>query len=295
MRAITFLGVLLAVALGAAFHVKGQSLADVASREAERRKTISEPARIYTDKDLVGVPAEPFLPATARPSTVDATEQAAKVAQEDAARVRDAVLPANTRDGTLPALLSVHSVVVSGGQVFVELTVSSDGRVTAVRPLRTTVPFTELVTDAVRGWQFHPAEEDVEPKAVDAAGRQPRKRVESKVLVACSFRQPSYVGPTLGSDLPKDVAPESDGVPFPATTIEPPFPVMAFVSGGVLVEVQIDSSGAVAESKVVRSAPPFDEPAMAAARQWKFRPARVRGRPVPTVAYILFNFTPPRP
>ena len=34
----------------------GQTLADVARKEEERRKAISTPAKVYTNKDLTGVP-----------------------------------------------------------------------------------------------------------------------------------------------------------------------------------------------------------------------------------------------
>jgi hypothetical protein len=52
-------------------------------------------------------------------------------------------------------------------------------------------------------------------------------------------------------------------------------------------------SGTVADATVVRSMPPFDEPARTAALQWSFRPARVRGMPVPAFAYIVFGFPAP--
>ena len=47
-RSIVFGFVVLLVAQAAA----GQSLADVARREAERRKTVTKPSKIYTNEDL---------------------------------------------------------------------------------------------------------------------------------------------------------------------------------------------------------------------------------------------------
>jgi hypothetical protein len=52
-----------------------QSLADVARREAERRKQISEPAKVYTDKDLKAVP-----PPSSPPPATDAAAGAADAA-----------------------------------------------------------------------------------------------------------------------------------------------------------------------------------------------------------------------
>jgi TonB family protein len=61
----------------------------------------------------------------------------------------------------------------------------------------------------------------------------------------------------------------------------------------VLVEARVDGAGAVVGLKVMRSAPPFDEPAIDAARQWTFRPARLRGKPVTSLVYIMFGFQSP--
>jgi hypothetical protein len=49
----------------------------------------------------------------------------------------------------------------------------------------------------------------------------------------------------------------------------------------------------VADVKTIRSSPPFDGPAMAAARGWKFRPARRAGRSIDAIAYIIFAFRQP--
>jgi TonB family protein len=90
-------------------------------------------------------------------------------------------MPAQYRDGAPP---QIPIQAVGGGEVFLELSVSSDGVVSGVRTLRATAPFTEAVNDAVRSWQFRPAEEEAEPEAGKPVERKPRKRVESTVLVA---------------------------------------------------------------------------------------------------------------
>ena len=198
--------------------------------------------------------------------------------------------PARYRGGPLSEL---PVLAVGGGQVFLEVSVDPDGRVTAVKTLRTTPGFTDLVGRAVRGWQFLPAEVEVDPQPGKPPTPRPRQRIASKVLVAAAFRPPVLIGPTLG-EVPKDVASESDETPFPLTTSMPPFPPLALFSGVVLVEVQVNPNGAVGGATVVRSFPPFDDVAQAAARQWSFRPARVRGMSVSTRAYIMFGFQPPQ-
>jgi TonB family protein len=198
-------------------------------------------------------------------------------------------IPAQYRDGDLPQI-SIRAL--GGGEVFLELSVSSSGVVRSVRTLRATPPFTEAVSTVVRRWLFHPAEEELEPDAGQPVNPKPRKPVESKVLVAGLFRPPSLNTPTFGEP-PKDTASASEETLFPVTTVTPSYPPLARDAGVVLVEVRVDTGGRVADARVIRSAPPFDEPALDAARRWTFRPARVGGIPVATLAYVVFGFRQP--
>ena len=188
--------------------------------------------------------------------------------------------PARYQSGPLPTL---PATAVGGGEVLLEITVAPSGQVTAVTPLRATPPFTELVVAAVRGWRFAPA--------TQSAPASPRA-VESTVLVAGVFRPPALTGPTLGTS-PKDLAAPSMLTPFPLKLVMPPFPPMASASGVVLVEGNVDASGNVTATTVIRSAPPFDGAAQAALRQWRFRPARAGDTPRATRVYALFGFPVP--
>jgi len=197
--------------------------------------------------------------------------------------------PARYRNGPIPTL-PVLSVAVGGGQVFLEVAVSSSGEVAAVRPLRTTASFTELTVDAVQAWRFVPAEEQIEPKAGESGVKA--HPVDSKVLVAGMFRPPTLHAPTLGEAV-RDVATASDETPVPVATTMPPFPPRARNPGVVLIEARVSAVGAVVDVRVLRSAPPFDGAARDAARQWKFRPARVGGKPTTALVYMLFGFPVP--
>ena len=199
------------------------------------------------------------------------------------------LVPALYRDGALP---QIPIQAIGGGEAFLELTVNSSGVVSAVRPLRATPPFTDAMSDTVRGWQFRPAEEELEPEPGKPVDQTPRRPVESKVLVVGIFRPPTLNTPTFGEP-PKDVASPSNETPFPLVTVMPLYPPLARENGIVLVEVRVDAGGGVADAKVIRSAPPFDEPARDAARRWTFRPARVHGTSVPRLAYIVFAFRQP--
>jgi TonB family protein len=195
--------------------------------------------------------------------------------------------PARFESGSVPQP-SIRAV--GGGEVFVEVGVSAAGAVTAIRPLRDTPPFTGMLIDAVKLWTFAPAV-DGSPAALQRNRGVPMP-VASKVLVGAVFRPPALVGPTLGTQA-ADVAKPGDDAPFPVATTMPSFPTHARDGASVLLALQVDENGAVSDTTVVHSAPPFDEPARSAARVWRFRPAVVSGRAVPTLVYVIFGFPTP--
>lgn len=196
--------------------------------------------------------------------------------------------PARYGSGATPSLPALTEAV-GGGQAMFELVISPAGAVTAVTPLRTTPPFTELVAGAIGGWQFTPAEDEAIGPDGKPAGRAP---VRSMVLVAAIYRAPTLKTPTLG-ERPKNMASASVAVPFPSSTTEPPYPVQARSGGVVLIEVLVDSTGQVADAIVIGSAPPFDSAALEAARKWRFRPAREGGKTIASYVYLLFGFPEP--
>jgi TonB family protein len=182
----------------------------------------------------------------------------------------------------------VQPPMAGGGQVLLELDVSASGEVARVTVLRSTPPFTDLLRKAAGGWRFTAAREARgEPEALAA--------VDSKVLVAGSFRTPTlYNAPALG-EAPKDVALPSAEVPFPESMVAPLYPPTAHLHLGqtVLVEVDVGEDGRVTSSKAARGAAGLDAAALDAARQWRFRPARREGTAIPSVAYIVFGFREP--
>jgi TonB family protein len=202
---------------------------------------------------------------------------------------QDLASPARYRGGPVPQL---PTTTVGGGEVFVELGVDANGRMISVTPLRTTPPFSDLVLRAVSAWAFVPAEE-VQPTE-PARGDAPPARVPvaSKILVAALFRPPTLNTPTFG-EVPRDVAAASEDVALPVATVAPPYPPTAVNGGIVLLEASVDPGGRVDGAMVLRSAPPFDGAARDALMQWRFRPARWRGRPVRALVYVIFGFAVP--
>jgi TonB family protein len=203
----------------------------------------------------------------------------------------DTSVPALFKSGTIPTL-SVMSVEVGGGEVLLEVSIDRTGAVTAMKPLRETATFTERMTQAVKTWQFTPAEADI-PMVRRKPGGPTTEAVETKVLVAGVFRRPSVIGVTFGEPI-KDVAAASDDIPFPTSVVTPPYPPGTMSPGVVLVEVRVDASGNVTDAKLRIPSAGFESAALSTARQWKFRPAKPGGGAAASVAYIVFGFPVPK-
>jgi len=274
----------LLAALGGADVLAGQTLGGLAQQEEERRKAIKAPARVITDKDLKPVPgpapdAAPTPPApTASPTGTVPVEERVPVAA------------AQYRDGALPR---IPVEAISGGEVLLEVTVSSAGRVTGVKTLRHTPPFTDALTASVRSWQFRPAEDAAAPKQGEVPDPKTRKPVESKVLVIGVFRPPALYSTTLG-DAPKDVAVPADEIPFPlASATMPLYPPLAVTDAVVLTELRVAVDGKIANAAVVRPVAGFDQPTLDAIRTLVLRPARIHGMAAAKFAYVVSGFRRP--
>ena len=93
----TFLACLLALTMtAAAAPLRAQSLADVSRAEEQRRKTIKNPSKVYTNQDLASVPP----PAAPAETTADAPVEEAKPegAADTAKPAADADAAAEVRD-----------------------------------------------------------------------------------------------------------------------------------------------------------------------------------------------------
>jgi TonB family protein len=76
--------------------------------------------------------------------------------------------------------------------------------------------------------------------------------------------------------------------------VRPVYPPEAFaagISGMVILEVVIDTSGNVETAKVLRSIPMLDQAALDAVRGWQFTPTQLNGAAVPVIMTVTVNFT----
>jgi protein TonB len=107
---------------------------------------------------------------------------------------------------------------------------------------------------------------------------------------------------------------ESPGGPGPSETgngatrvggkIEPPTRVayvppaypeiarQARIGGVVVLDCTIDQDGRVVDVRVISGHPLLNEAALSAVRQWRYRPTRLNGVPIPVLMTVTVRFTP---
>jgi TonB family protein len=79
----------------------------------------------------------------------------------------------------------------------------------------------------------------------------------------------------------------------PATvvsSVDPVYPENAMGSGTVVVTVSLDAAGEIQQVKVIKGSEGFDSSALEAIREWKFKPAMLEGKPVPSAIPVAFSF-----
>ena len=83
----------------------------------------------------------------------------------------------------------------------------------------------------------------------------------------------------------------------PATVVfsaEPVYPANAMGSGTVVLAVSIDAAGEIQDVKVIKgSGGGFESSALEAIKEWKFKPAMLEGKPIPSVVPVAFSFSWP--
>lgn len=119
---------------------------------------------------------------------------------------------------------------------------------------------------------------------------------------AGSVRAPQYRPPAPSQELPR--LPEPDwfagarrttdrGVTAPVVLKAPrpryP-PEQTGISAEVQLEARVETDGGIRYARVVRSTRGFDDAALAAAREYEFRPGMQNGAPVPVIVAIVMTF-----
>lgn len=175
--------------------------------------------------------------------------------------------------------------IAGGGEVLIEAIVDQTGRAGRPVVLRGTPPYTQMVLDAMTLWRFEPAH------TVTAEGT--KTAVDMPIAIAAVYRPPVLMNtPTIGEPA-RDWSKPSTDLAYPLSLEMPNYPPQARDGGVVLLEVALDETGVVRDTRGVASTGGFESTAREALAKWRFKGGAYRARPVSTTAYVLFGFRPP--
>ena len=99
-------------------------------------------------------------------------------------------------------------------------------------------------------------------------------------------------GPECNGDGVVDIG-TNVATPIAIVKTEPVYPAIARSSGltgTVVAEIIVGVDGAVQSARVVKSSPPFDAPALAAIRGWRYQPYEFHGRPMAWRGQVTLHF-----
>jgi TonB family protein len=186
-----------------------------------------------------------------------------------------------------PAAASKDSIE---GAVWLKLWIDETGTVAQVNIVKSNAEgFDEPAIAAAKQWTFKPAMKDGKPVAVwvtipfrfKLQEKQSDKSVPLPGTTETKQKPP-------GEDLKVDKNPEA------IKRVNPKYPEQAFqdgIEGTVWTKMWIDASGNVVEANVSKTdTDVFNEAAIDAGRQWKFKPALLHGKPVAVWITVPFRF-----
>ena len=58
----------------------------------------------------------------------------------------------------------------------------------------------------------------------------------------------------------------------------------------MIVEIIVDVTGNVSSAKIVKSQPPFDDPALNTVKKWRYQPVIVNGQPIVWKSKVSLRF-----
>jgi TonB family protein len=191
---------------------------------------------------------------------------------------------------TPPQVISVTDAylpyqVVFDGLFVLDISLDEHGKIIRTEALRDPGAMLSAADSSVRTWKFTP-------------GRLGQTPVPSDMTAVFLYRPPNN-GPALPV-LPKDfkpVLPHSqehatiDYVPAGIVSfVYPEYPLNSVAWGSVIVQITVNTSGQVEDTKVLHAMEPFTKYALDAVGKWKFKAATLKGEPVSsqvTVAYVF--------
>jgi TonB family protein len=177
--------------------------------------------------------------------------------------------------------------IVIDGLFVLDVHISGSGKIQQIDPLRNPGSMLDAAETSVRNWKFQPASEGGE-------------HADSRMTASFVYRPPN--GASTQPVPPRNFAPvlpAADSIGYIPVGIlsfaYPDYPANSVAWGSVVVEATVDSTGAIAQVRVLHRTSGFDTLALDALKKWRFRPASLRGKPVAADTVVAFVFQTPTP
>jgi outer membrane biosynthesis protein TonB len=184
----------------------------------------------------------------------------------------------SVRDAFLP-----YQVVLDGF-VILDISLDSRGRVAAIHVLRDPGSMVSAAISSVRTWTFEPAIEDNQARP-------------SEITVVFAYRPADFGGakavpPPFNPVLPqlKNDTQTPVGI---VSVAYPEYPVNSVAWGSVIVQVNVDKTGAMTNAEVLRGQEPFTAFSLESLKKWGFQPSMLRGKPIESNVAVAFVFQSP--
>jgi TonB family protein len=184
------------------------------------------------------------------------------------------------------------------GQVVLGLTIAADGKVEQVDVLEGPRELSEPTVKTVRKWAFKPFLEAGQPRRVYTRATFNfafHDRVKDfKDPLASTTSAPPADDPNASATPKRVRVSQGVGQGMLLHQVKPVYPPDARhnrIQGQVVLAAAIGTNGNIQELRVVSGHPMLAEAAMAAVRQWHYRPYMINGEPVIVETQITVNFT----
>jgi Ca-activated chloride channel family protein len=119
------------------------------------------------------------------------------------------------------------------------------------------------------------------PRAAGGGGGMSNNPTPTPAASADEFKRITISGGVLQGNATKKVQP-----------VYPPTAKAARATGAVQIQITVNESGEVIDARAISGHTLLRDAAAQAARQWRFKPTQLSGKPVKTQGILTFNFTP---
>ena len=135
------------------------------------------------------------------------------------------------------------------------------------------------------------------PSALEALERwrfvTPPEPHIGRTSVTFFFRPPSIYSVKIGAMTIRPWDLDGDFPALPQEIIDPGYPPTSLATGAVILEVRVNASGIVTGAGPVSGIEPMTDQAQEAVKQWRFSPARISGKAVPSTVFVVISFVLP--